>query len=159
RGFLYLDIKTKRINVYHSVTINQVSESEVIIGAFRIASKNGLIFGDNFTINASEPNVKSEGKVLDTSIFYWSDFTFVGPRLWAFRPSDYDYLEEGIGAIYIFNEDLSFYKRLRHNFGHVNTIEYNQSTDSLIFGNGSGLYDTDGEIYIIEGVKHWKNLE
>src|SRR5690606_9284050 len=57
------------------------------------------------------------------------------------------------------NEDLSFYKRLRHNFGHVNTIEYNQSTDSLIFGNGSGFYDTDGEIYIIEGVKHWKNLE
>src|SRR5699024_5827709 len=83
-----------------------------------------------------------EGLFFESTGYYWSDFTFIEGRLWAFRPSDYSGIAEGVGAIYIFDENMNLIKRLLHNFGHVNSIEYNSDNDTLIFGNGSGFYDT-----------------
>ena len=101
---------------------------------------------------------KEEKKPI-SSRYYWSDFSFVGDELWAFRPSDDNMaISPGVGAIYIFDEGMNLKKRLLHDFGHVNTVDYKPETDSLIFGNGSGLYGTEGEFYIIKGVKHWGNL-
>lgn len=98
---------------------------------------------------------ETEGKL--SSDYTWQDFTFVGEEIWAFRPSDVG-SADGTREVYILDKDtLALNKTLRHNFGHANTIDYCAETDSLIFGNGSGQYNTDGEIYIVQGVKHLRN--
>lgn len=100
---------------------------------------------------------ESEGRK-SVEAFLWEDLTFVGEELWAFQASDYSNVSEGVGAIHIFDGNLEYRKRLLHNFGHCNTISYNAGSDSLIFGNGSGFYDTDGVIYVIQGVQAWSEL-
>jgi hypothetical protein len=87
----------------------------------------------------------------------WSDITIVENEIWGFRRSDAEG-DNGIGSLYIIDQDHKKRKTLTHNFGHCNTVDYCSDTDSLIFGNGSGVYDTNGYIYIIQGVKAWKEL-
>ena len=59
-----------------------------------------------------------------------------------------DYKEMHIFKI---NKTQKTYEQLRtvtHNFGHVNSVDYNERTDCLIFGNGSGVYGREGEFAI-----------
>ena len=117
-----------------------------------------LVNDDNFDVDllASIQN-DLEGRINITG-YYWSDICFVGEELWAFEPSDVDGVNTTDGYIYMFDSTLTFKRQLKHNFGHVNTVEYCEEIDSLILGNGSGYYGTDGEIYIIQGVSQWRGL-
>lgn len=101
----------------------------------------------------------NKDSAISTEGFTWQDITFVGDYLWAFRHSDVDGIDAGVGVIYIFDKNMNLVNQLSHNFGHTNTVDYNADNDTLIFGNGSGYKDTDGEIYIIQGVKHWVDFE
>ena len=87
--------------------------------------------------------------------FYHEDMCFVGNELWGFSASD----TGSVGNINIYDDQtFDLKKQLIHDFGHCNSVDYNEETDSLIFGNGSRYYNTDGVFYIIEGVKEWSDL-
>ena len=83
-----------------------------------------------------------------------SDMTFVGNKLLVFTPSNdahttYAYL--GIFDVNWTDMTLSLSKSLRHNFGHVNTVDYCEKNDTLVLGNGGASSNTEpDQIYIVE---------
>lgn len=86
----------------------------------------------------------------------YSDLTFVGNELWAFAPSSEDNKEFN----YIYRYKVDFDKKefvllgkIKHNFGHCNSVDYNPDNDCLIFGSGS-TYEKEmyTKIYFVENI-------
>ena len=83
-----------------------------------------------------------------------SDFTFIKDKLFIFTPSD---ISAGYGYIHVAKPNIkdlttNFVRTsIKHNLGHVNTVDYNEGNDCLIFGNGSGSYiPNNGKFYIMK---------
>jgi hypothetical protein len=57
------------------------------------------------------------------------------------------------------NELLEEPKFFWHNWGHVNSINYNPIADSLIMGNGGADYELANKIYIIPNASAIKDME
>lgn len=76
-------------------------------------------------------------------------------ELWCFTTSDdTDTTDYGNCNKYTINPEtgaLTFIETIAHNLGHVNSVSYCESTDTLICGNGSGDYELSSSIYILEG--------
>ena len=81
-------------------------------------------------------------------------------ELWTFTTGSDDNTTTGNCDKYIINSDysLSFKETITHNLGHVNSISYNPNTDTLILGNGSGDYDLEGKILILENAYNKTSL-
>ena len=121
--------------------------------------------GDQFTIPnlmITEENIKyldidniKDGKI--NSFANRQDLSFVGNYMYEIIESD---IEGGYGdnGQIVISKNGILIKTLRHNFGHVNSFEYAENNDALIFGSGSGHYNLDESIYIVQGVKNWINL-
>lgn len=85
---------------------------------------------------------------------YAGDMCFVGKYLFCFNVTDDDHLHYYRGSSYIIdvkNKKYELFKRMSHNFGHCNSMDYCEETDTLIFGNGSGDFDLPGKIYLYQG--------
>lgn len=165
KGIITFDFLTEEFVCRPSIDIRETSSKEVLIAGFDKRGRTVTMVG-NYTVDNVEIDVENDFFTSSKSTYknmpagtYWSDITFVGGEMWAFRESDGLGIAEDVGAIYIFNSNMGLVNRLTHNFGHVNSVEYNESTDSIIFGNGSGEYGTDGEFYVINKVKKWRGLE
>jgi hypothetical protein len=92
---------------------------------------------------------------------YVSDHTFVGEELWIFNASDdvhTDYANVNRYAVDVENKVATFVGSFKHNWGHVNTIDYCGETDTLICGNGSSSYLLTGQIYILSYASTFKDV-
>lgn len=82
---------------------------------------------------------------------YGSGQTLVKDYLVSFGISNDEhtnYKELHIFKINKTNKTYELVKTMTHNFGHVNSVDYCEKTDCLIFGNGSGAYNRNGSFYI-----------
>ena len=85
-----------------------------------------------------------------------SDITLVGDYIFGFSQNDSD-STYGYIRVYKFDtvtKTCAKIKDIKHNFGHCNTVDYCEATDSLIFGNGSGVYGTEGKFYVVPNAKN-----
>ena len=134
--------------------------------------KNGtVLLGTQFRfINSSSPSVKSSYGYTnwfpygeDETVSSASDFCVVGDEIWCFSSAADDNSNYGVCWRVKYdpakNELLEPPRFFWHNWGHVNSINYNPNTDSLIMGNGSTDYDLANKIYIIRNVSAIKELE
>ena len=91
-----------------------------------------------------------------------SDICMVGDELWFFGASSDDNLTYGtcwrIKYDPVKNEMLDTPKFFWHNWGHVNSINYNPDNDCLIMGNGGSDYTLTNKIYIIPNASAIKNM-
>lgn len=80
---------------------------------------------------------------------YVSSLSTFGNKIWGFSPSDNNDAGIGYGYEYSFDElgQRSLTNSFSHNLGHMNTSNYCQQRDSLIFGGGEA--EADG-IYLLE---------
>ena len=97
------------------------------------------------------------------TVGYIADHCFVKDELWVFESTTDDthtaYANVKRYSIDIENKTGSYIGGFTHNWGHVNSIDYCEETDTLICGNGSGQYTTNiGEIYLIPNAYALKNL-
>ena len=102
----------------------------------------------------------SDGSTIGGAISV-SDICVVDDEIWTFGASSDDGLTYGtcwrIKYDPINNELLEEPKFFWHNWGHVNSINYNPDTDSLIMGNGGADYALGNKIYIIPNVSAIKD--
>lgn len=85
-----------------------------------------------------------------------SDISVVGDEIWVWGVAPDDHSKYATvwrlkydPASNTLREEPKFFW---HNFGHVNAVNYNPQTDSLILGNGSSDYGLENKIYIIYNV-------
>lgn len=86
---------------------------------------------------------------------YLSDHTFVGDKLYVINASDDENQKYRGVTIYDIDMDkktATYSGRILHNLGHANSIDYCNSTDTLILGNGSGSSTLSGKIYILQNL-------
>lgn len=127
---------------------NATDASEVpIIGIY----KNSIL-----GINGETSNIGLEmlGSSRIPNDRYISDLTFIGQYLCCFSSSNDAHTEYGpleIMSVDFEHYALTSYKALFHNFGHCNTVDYCEETDTLILGNGGNSSNTEpNQIYIIK---------
>ncbi|MBA5972496.1 hypothetical protein H2O60_04950 [Leuconostoc mesenteroides] len=76
----------------------------------------------------------------------------VGSQLWVGNSSTDDHSTETIGQIYKFDSELNKVGRFVHNLGHLNSMDYNSETDTLITSNTSDNTTSLSEIILVQGV-------
>lgn len=76
----------------------------------------------------------------------------VGSQLWVGNSSTDDHSTETIGQIYKFDSELNKVGRFVHNLGHLNSMDYNSETDTLITSNTSDNATLLSEIILVQGV-------
>ncbi|UQB03060.1 hypothetical protein Ped0620_02600 [Pediococcus pentosaceus] len=81
----------------------------------------------------------------------------VGHELWVGNQSTDDHSTNTIGQIYKFDSGLNKVGRFVHNLGHLNSMDYNSETDSLLTSNTSDDTTIISEIIIVQNV-HSLNL-
>jgi hypothetical protein len=80
----------------------------------------------------------------------------VGNELWQFGAST-DESATLDGEIKRFSlPALSLLSTHTHNWGHCNSVEYNEEIDAIVLGNGSGNNNLYGKILIIEDLASWE---
>ncbi|MDG2544724.1 hypothetical protein [Lactiplantibacillus plantarum] len=94
-------------------------------------SKKSVIGVDNFT---------SQGMVQ------------VGSQLWVGNSSTDDHSTDTIGQIFRLDSGLKKVGRFVHNLGHLNSMDYNSETDSLLTSNTSDNITLISEIIIVQNV-------
>lgn len=91
-----------------------------------------------------------------------SDICMVGDELWFFGAGSDDNLTYGtcwrLKYDPVNNELLENPKFFWHNWGHVNSVNYNPDNDCLIMGNGGADYNLANKIYIIPNASAIKNM-
>lgn len=76
----------------------------------------------------------------------------VGSQLWVGNSSTDDHSTDTIGEIYKFDSKLNKVGRFVHNLGHLNSMDYNSETDTLITSNTSDNTTSLSEIILVQGV-------
>lgn len=103
----------------------------------------------------------SDGSALGGAISQ-SDICVVGDEVWFFGAASDDNLTYGtcwrLKYDPINNEMLDDPKFFWHNWGHVNSINYNPDNDCLIMGNGGASYTLGNKIYIIPNASKIKDM-
>lgn len=90
----------------------------------------------------------------------WSDFTFVGDKLWVFSASKGEVHAYDDGRISICDPSTgAVEKTLKHDFGHCNTVHYNPRNGKLLIGNLPGNSEYKAALYIFDDVESWNKLE
>lgn len=82
---------------------------------------------------------------------YASGQTLVKDKLVSFGISNDEHTDYKELHVFSINETTKSYtllKTLTHNFGHINSVDYCEETDCLIFGNGSGAYGRTASFWI-----------
>lgn len=90
-----------------------------------------------------------------------SDCTFVGDEVWFLHPSNDAHTDYALCCRYSIdfeNKTATLLGTFQHNFGHCNTVDYCEATDTLILGNGGASSNTEpDQIFIIENASDLKN--
>ncbi|GAB7306044.1 MULTISPECIES: hypothetical protein [Enterococcus] len=76
---------------------------------------------------------------------FGSSLTFIGDELWKFNPSEDDNSAQSLASSYIIDfekEEIVQVRTLLINWGHVNTLNYSEYNDSIVFSNGN-IEDTN----------------
>ena len=81
---------------------------------------------------------------------YASGMCMVHGLLIQFGVAPDDHQTQAKASVDMQDNDFKFKRihNLTHNFGHMNNVSYNEQTDCLIFGNGSGDYSLACEFYV-----------
>lgn len=129
----------------------------------------GYQFGANYKhYSSATPGLRSnkypgnsDGSSAGTAISQ-SDICVVGDEVWHFSAASDDTLTYGTCWRYKYdpvnNELLEEPKFFWHNWGHVNSVNYNPDNDCLIMGNGSADYNLGNKIYIIPNASAIKDM-
>lgn len=92
-----------------------------------------------------------------------SDICVVGDEVWFFGAGSDDNLTYGTCWRFKYdpvnNEMLETPKFFWHNWGHVNSVNYNPDNDCLIMGNGGADYKLANKIYIIPHASAIKEMD
>ena len=82
---------------------------------------------------------------------YSSDLLSYKDELWIITTGSdtHDYLTNIMKIKVYENGWVERLGEIHTNLGHINAIRYDEETDTLTWGNGSGNYELEGEIYII----------
>lgn len=121
--------------------------------------------GGNLTITDKQGNVAqceyiSLEKGKSGSNETWSDFTFIGGKLWVFVASGDEVHTKANGQIRIYHPETGkLEKTLYHDFGHANTVDYNVNTDRLLIGNLPGNDTYPSALYIFDDVSSWMDAK
>lgn len=94
----------------------------------------------------------SRKSVIGVDNFTAQGMTQVGHELWVGTQSTDDHSTDTIGQIYRFDSGLNKIGRLVHNLGHLNSLDYNSETDSLLTSNTSDNTTLLSEIIIVQNV-------
>ncbi len=120
------------------------------LGITTSPSSPSSTFGGTFGLPLSFLNDGSR------NIAAMSDATWVGDLYVGFTSTESDDLsttKPGLMKVYGFSagydKAATSYKAIYHKFGHCNAVDYSPYNDALILGNGSGLYNLEGKIFII----------
>ncbi len=94
---------------------------------------------------------------------YLSDICIVGDELWCFA-TGVDNDKTQYSTVWRIKYDpinnvLDTPKFFWCNFGHINCCNYNPITDCIIMGNGSGDYDLNNKIFIMNNISKIKELD
>lgn len=85
---------------------------------------------------------------------YMSGLCMVEDELWLFSTSDKGSDGYGVALRYSIdfaNKNAEYLGYFRHNFGHTNSIDYNEANKCLTFGNGSGSFSaTENYMYVYQ---------
>jgi hypothetical protein len=85
---------------------------------------------------------------------------FVKDEIWAFFSNKSNIENFGTCRRYVLNAEeteATHIGSFQHNWGHCNAVSYNEATDSIIVGSGSGDITVEGEAWVIEGISALKN--
>lgn len=108
-------------------------------------------FNENDYINSNDDNLLTIDSMNFGTDSYASGQTLVKDKFVSFGISDDEHLEYKELHIFKINKTTrgaELIKIMTHNFGHVNSVDYCEHNDCLIFGNGSGYYNRNGQFYI-----------
>lgn len=78
----------------------------------------------------------------------------VGDELWVGNQSTDDHSTDTIGQLYKLDKDLNKIGRFVHNLGHLNSMDYNVETDTMITSNTSDDTTMISEILLVQGITH-----
>lgn len=121
------------------------------------AAEGNLAIKDKFG-NTAKCEYISLDKDTDEKSRTWSDFTFVGDKLWVFFASSDEEHSHRDGIIRIYDpENGKLEKSFLHNFGCCNTVDYNAKTNQLLIGNAPGNDRYPAALYIFDDVASWVN--
>lgn len=100
---------------------------------------------------STNPDIKE----INLPFEFGSSITFVGDKLWKFNPSEDDNSTQVQASRFSIDFDagkVTLDKSLKINWGHVNTLNYCDENDSLVFSNGN-IGDTNArskKFYVLE---------
>jgi len=102
-------------------------------------------------------NLSMNDLIMKFRVQGFSDMTIIDGDIWGFcQSTDGGAVFDGDIQIYRIdfeNKTAQIIRRIHHNFGHCNSVDYCAETDCLIFGNGSGSYTLEGKFYVIKNPK------
>lgn len=142
---------------YFAVVIAAADDSD-IEDVSGLASKVTLrVTNDNYLM-LQEMIASQNTKALDEinlPFEFGSSLAFVGDELWKFNPSEDDNSTQAVAQAYEIDFEVGNIVRTKSiliNWGHVNTLNYSQQNDSLVFSNGN-IGDTNErskKFYVLE---------
>ena len=161
-------ILLKKINSYSQNNIKGFGFTYSIVGS----TTKGIDIKDNFICLGDPYNPTTSDTPSKHTIYgrefpiaknpsYLSDICVVDDELWVFSTGIDDRSE--YSTVWRFKYDPSTNEFLEEpkffwcDWGHVNALNYNSITDSIITGNGSADYNLSNKIYIISNIKSIKN--
>lgn len=97
-------------------------------------------------------DILSKKNVTGVDNFTSQGMVQVGSQLWVGNSSTDDHSTDTIGQIYKFDAELNKVGRFVHNLGHLNSMDYNSETDTLITSNTSDNTKSLSEIILVQGV-------
>ena len=146
-AYIRLQLYTAEVDSYMQIEFGNAKTD------YEPYEKQGIVSGESVLAQSDTPVI--------SEVEYVSDFTIVDGRIWGF----YESTDVGVmdGLIRVFSideinktahymEDMTSTPTAaisKHDFGHCNTVDYCPETKCLVFGNGSGEYNTDGKFYVI----------
>ena len=82
--------------------------------------------------------------------FNQNDFTFVKDELWLAKHNSNDFSNgTGIFRHKWDGEQFVHIGTINCDFGHLNVVDYCESNDCLIFGNGANDFETEGNYFVV----------
>lgn len=154
----FLDVKSEYPSAkYYKVTIRRrtttfnPSDYDGDAVYYYTANKNPEVTIPDSYVVSTPDNLVSLPSLTFGEDSYLSGQTLVKDLFISFGVTDDEHENYKQAHVFKINETTKEYtlvKTILHNFGHVNSVDYCEETDTLIFGNGSGSYTQYGKFYI-----------
>jgi hypothetical protein len=150
---------------YYKFVIAQVSGDDTAV----LGWADNITFTPVTAVSTLESNVAEyeyispdyETITLPALSEYWQGITIVGGEIWLWTASTDDYSTDPADMGYVYCVDVTSWlltKTLRHNLGHVNSMDYDVTNDRIITGTASDVAHPTPKLFIFDNVTDWASL-